>query len=288
MTAELQLATGTVASDGEDIYWELVTTGDDDDRAVVVLSHGAGGTHAVWYQQVPVLGQRYRVVTWDSRGFGNSTNRASAASPEAAAADLADVLDGLGIDRAHLVGQSMGGWHISAFAIANPGRVASLTYADTVGGLWTDDLRAALDDFTATGGLAPGGPELVGGHRALWPGTAERDPALAFLYQALGSFHDPPLRALGSTIAWTIDHDQIAALAAPVLFVAGTHDQIFPADLLAASANRIPGARYVEIPDAGHSPYFEQPDAWNDAVVRFLDDVAASPARVAGSDPGAS
>ena len=114
----LEWRRGTVASEGEDIYWEDVTTGDGDDRPVVVLSHGAGGSHAVWYLQVPVLGEHFRVVTWDSRGFGNSTNRNDAPSPDAAATDLASVLDHLGIDRAHLVGQSMGGWHISAFALA--------------------------------------------------------------------------------------------------------------------------------------------------------------------------
>jgi 3-oxoadipate enol-lactonase len=264
---------GRVARDGEDIYWELIdAAAGDDHRPVVVLSHGAGGSHAAWYQQVPALAPRYRVLTWDSRGFGNSTNRADAPGAEAAAADLAAVLDPLGIERAHLVGQSMGGWHISAFAVAHPGRVLSLTYADTVGGLWTPELRHAFQQFQTGGGLTGGADEVVtlGGHRALWSGTAERDPAHAFLYQQLGSFFDPPMRRLGDTIAWTVSHDDIAALAVPVLFIAGVHDHIFPAALLAASAARIPGARYAEIAAAGHSPYFEQPGPWNQALLDFL------------------
>lgn len=267
---DLHWRRGTVPNAGEDIYWELTSAGDGDTRPVVVLSHGAGGSHAVWYLQVPVLGQHYRIVTWDSRGFGNSTNRQNVPSPEAAAGDLAVVLDHLEIDRAHLVGQSMGGWHIAAFALSRPARVASLTFADTVGGLWTDELRAAMAEFQSRGGLGGSGPERIGGHPALWSGTGERDPAQAFLYQALGSFHSPPMDKLGSTIAWTVDHDQIAALGVPVLFLAGAHDRIFPPSALAASAARIPGAAWVEIPGAGHSPYFEQPSAWNDAVVSFL------------------
>lgn len=267
---ELQLTTGAVDNDGEQIYWELVTTGDDDERDVVVLSHGAGGSHAIWYQQVPALGANHRVLTWDARGFGNSTNRNEAPGAEAAAADLAAVLDDRSIDRAHLVGQSMGGWHSAAFALAHGERVRSLVFADTVGGLWTPELRQAMADFQASGGLVPAGPTLVGGHSALWPGTAKRDPAHAFLYQALGSFHDPPLAGLRKTVDFTVDHAAIAALGVPVLFIAGTYDQIFPAELLAASAAMIPGARYVEIPASGHSPYFEQPDAWNDAVGNFL------------------
>ncbi|MGI9616258.1 MAG: alpha/beta fold hydrolase [Acidimicrobiales bacterium] len=272
---ELQLSSGTVERDGEELYWELAGLGDDDDREVVVLSHGAGGSHAVWYQQVPALCRTHRVLTWDSRGFGNSTNHAETPTAEAAAADLAAILDEHTIERPHLVGQSMGGWHIGSFAMSHPTRVRSLVFADTVGGLWTPELREALAEFNASGGLVGDGPTIVGGHRALWPGTAMRDAAHAFLYQALGSFHDPPLAELRRTIDFTIDHADIAALDVPVLFVAGTYDQIFPADLLAASASLIPGARYVEIPAAGHSPYFEQPDAWNDAVGNFLNAIDA-------------
>ncbi|MGF1599505.1 MAG: alpha/beta fold hydrolase [Acidimicrobiales bacterium] len=266
----LQIRRGTTAHDGEAIYWEMVDTGDDDRRQVVVLSHGAGGSHAAWYQQVTALGPHLRVLCWDSRGFGNSTNHNDAPSAPAAAGDLAAVLDDVGVEAAHLVGQSMGGWHIAAFADAHPARVLSLVFADTVGGLWTDELREAFERFQASGGLGAPGPTMVGGHRALWPGTAERDPAHAFLYQALGSFHQPPMGSLGTTIGWTIAPERIAALGVPVLVVAGVHDEIFPAALLARMAERIPGARYAEIADAGHSPYFEQPAAWNDAVLEFL------------------
>ncbi|MEM9563452.1 MAG: alpha/beta hydrolase [Actinomycetota bacterium] len=271
---ELAIATGRTANGGEQIYWELASTGPDDDRPVVVLSHGAGGSHAVWYLQVPALGRRFRVLTWDSRGFGNSSNDTDSPSPDAAAADLAAILDDLGIDGGHLVGQSMGGWHIAAFADAFPERVRSLVFADTVGGLWTDGLREAMQAFQATGGLAGDGRNTLGGHPALWAGTAMRDPAHAFLYQALGSFHQPPMDKLGATVAWTVSHDRIAGLGVPVLFLAGSHDQIFPAPLLAESAARIPGAGWVEIPAAGHSPYFEQPEVWNDAVLTFLADAA--------------
>lgn len=267
---QLQLSSGTVESDREDIYWELASAGPDDERPVVVLSHGAGGTHAIWYQQVPVLGRSFRVLTWDSRGFGNSTNRHGIPTAAAAATDLVAVLAEVGVEQAHFVGQSMGGWHTAAFASANGGRVLSLTFADTIGGMWTSGLREAFAEFNRSGGLVGPGPEIVGGHRALWPGTAERNEAQAFLYQALGSFHDPPLDKLRETIQWEVSHDAIAAIGVPVLFIAGTHDQIFPAPLLAESAAMIPGAVFVEIPAAGHSPYFEQPDAWNDAVGGFL------------------
>ena len=270
---DLFLQRGTVDHDGETIYWELATTGDDDDRPVVVLSHGAGGTHAVWYHQVPALGQHFRVLTWDSRGFGLSTNRRNAPSAPAAGADLAAVMDELGIDAAHLVGQSMGGWHTSAFVQQHPTRVSSIVYADTVGGLWTPSLQHAFAEFMKGGGLGRPGPQAIGSHPALRPGTVKRDPAHAFLYEALGSFHTPPMDKIGTTIEWAIDHADIDALGIPVLFIAGEHDSLFPPALLAESCAMLANSRYVEIADAGHSPYFEQPVAWNDAVTDFLQTV---------------
>ena len=271
---DLELLAGSLSRDGEEIYWELVRDaeeGNADERPVVVLSHGAGGSHAVWYQQIPQIGEKYRVVTWDSRGFGNSTNNTAQLAPENAARDLAAVLDELEISEAHLVGQSMGGWHVSAFLTLFNQRVRSLTYADTVGGLWTDDLRTAYEEFRAKGGLR-GSRELplVGGHLALWTGATERDVAHAFLYQALGSFHSPPLDRLGEVLEFTIHHSDFDDLNIPVLFIGGEYDQIFPASMLRDSANRISGAQFVQIPDAGHSPYFEQPAAWNLALLEFL------------------
>ena len=56
----------------------------------------------------------------------------------------------------------------------------------------------------------------------------------------------------------------------PVLFITGEHDQIFPARMIRDSADRVRGSQFVEIPDAGHSPYFEQPAAWNAALLEFL------------------
>lgn len=96
---------GFIRSDGEQIYFESWGAKGE----TVVLGHGMGGSHAVWCQQVPFLVQRYRVVTWDQRGFGRSTNNAGVTGPLPAAKDLLRLLDHLEIERAHIIGQSMGG-----------------------------------------------------------------------------------------------------------------------------------------------------------------------------------
>lgn len=88
--ADLMLQSGFVEHDGEQIYFESIGTGE-----AVVLSHGSGGTHAVWYQQVVVLAQKYRVVTWDQRGFGRSTDVNKQAGPGPAIEHLKALLDHL-------------------------------------------------------------------------------------------------------------------------------------------------------------------------------------------------
>lgn len=132
--ADLMLQSGMVKVDGEQIYFESVGTGE-----TVVLSHGNGGTHAVWFQQVVVLGQKYGVVTWDQRGYGRSTNVNKQAGPERAVEDLRALLDHLGISSAHLVGQSMGGWAVMGFALKYPARVRSIVLADTIAGVFTPE-----------------------------------------------------------------------------------------------------------------------------------------------------
>lgn len=261
--------TGTVASGGEDVYYEV--TGED--GPVVVLTHGAGGSHAAWFQQVPPLAAAgYRVVTWDARGFGCTTYRSGVHGAAAHADDLEAVLDAVGIDeRVHLVGQSMGGWWVTEFAVTRPARTRSLALCDTVGALWTDELRAAFTRYGEEAAAAFGAPVRVGGHPALGPGLARRDPATAFLYQQLNTFHAPPmLDVLPALEQGTRTHAEVAALGIPVLVLAGADDPIFPAPLLAHSAARIDGARFVEVPDAGHSPYFEHAAAFNAALLAFL------------------
>ena len=94
----------SLSRDGDDVYFETVGV---PDAPVVVLGHGAGGNHAIWYQQVPEFARDYYVITWDQRGFGLSTNRNGLANPRTATADLLAILEDLGVARAHVVGQSL-------------------------------------------------------------------------------------------------------------------------------------------------------------------------------------
>jgi pimeloyl-ACP methyl ester carboxylesterase len=257
--------TGSTPSDGERIYWESVGEGEP----ALVLCHGAGGNHAVWFQQVPAFGRARRVVSWDHRGFGRSTARSGPTRPELALRDVAAVLDAAGVSGPiDLVGQSMGGWTALGFALAEPARVRRLVLADTPGGIMTPELVTALRALGATSGAAP---DALGLHPALGAGLVARDPARAYLYQMLGGFGEPEVAKIAPALFGTVVSDErLAALAGRVLFVVGSEDALFPPAAIRASAAKVPGARIVEIADAGHSPYFEQPEAWNRAVAAFL------------------
>ena len=256
---------GFTDSEGERIYYESVGDGE----SALVLCHGAGGNHAVWYQQVPVFARHRRVITWDHRGFGRSTARGGPTRPELAVRDLGAVLAAAGVaGPIDLVGQSMGGWTALGFALAEPARVRRLVLADTPGGIMTPELVAALRTLGPSPLTAEG---VLGRHPALGASLVARDPARAYLYQMLGAFGEPELPKIGAALFGTVVVDfALAALPDRVLFVVGAEDGLFPPAAIRASAAKIPGARVVEIPDAGHSAYFEQPEAWNRAVADFL------------------
>ena len=261
----IQRTTGFCESDGERIYYESVGEGEP----TLALCHGAGGNHAVWYQQVPVFGRHRRVISWDHRGFGRSSARGGPTRPELAVGDLAAVLAAAGVTGPiDLVGQSMGGWTALGFALAKPARVRRLVLADTPGGIMTAELVAALRAFGAAPAEAGG---ALGTHPALGASLFSRDPARAYLYQMLGAFGEPEVAKIAPALFGTMLADErLAALAGRVLFIVGAEDTLFPPAAIRASAAKVPGARVVEIRDAGHSPYFEQPEAWNQAVAEFL------------------
>ena len=252
--AEVQTDAGFAVFGNEQIYYESSGSGD-----AVVLSHGAGGSHAIWMHQTPVLAEHYRVITWDQRGWGKSTDTVGlAGDPNTAVEDLRRLLDHLGVDRAHVIGQSMGGWVVAGFALRHPERTLSLTLANTYGGLTTE---AMLELLT---------PERIQERRG--QGRHIADPVRAFQYEQISRLAPPrpptDLREKMAGANW--DLEAARKLTVPILLVTGPHDWIFPPELMRMLDAKLPTSRLVEIPDAGHSPYFEVPDAWNDAVLDHL------------------
>ena len=262
--AQPERRTLTLDHDGESLYVEVLGEG----GVPLVLSHGLGGNHAVWMHQAAHFARDRTVVLWDHRGFGRSTDHADRTGPAVAAVDLLAILDHLGIERADLVGQSMGGWTGLGAALARPQSVRSLVLADSLGGLTSEAVAAAMGSRHHAAEI----PRRLGAHPAIDPSLAERDPARALLYQQLGGMGamDPAV-VMPRILAATHDQSDADRLTMPVLCVVGDRDPLFPVAAVRASADMLPDARVVEIAGSGHSPYFEDPDAWNDVVGRFLD-----------------
>lgn len=258
---------GFVESDGERIYYESWGEGE-----VVLFSHGMGGNHAIWYQQVPVFASQYRVVTWDQRGFGRSTGESGDIGPQPSIRDIERLLDHLEVDRAHLIGQSMGGWATLGFAQTHPDRALSVVLADTVGGIFTPEIRKSLDDYAEVVANSPPPAQLpLGVHPAVGGQLADDDIARSFLYSQIGGLtSSPPPVTISRLLAGTDLTEGLGRLSAPLLFVVGENDPIFPPALIQRAAELAPSSEVAVVADTGHSPYFERPADWNRAVLEFL------------------
>ena len=258
--------TGFVEHDGEHLYYEVV--GDESSELTpLVLCHGAGGNHASWFQQVAHFAAERLVITWDHRGYGRSSDRGDRTGPLVASGDLLAVLDAIGIDRTDLVGQSMGGWTVVAAALARPHLARSLVLTDSTGGFTTDRLLAQRDRVRPRAPLR----DVLGDHPALGEAFSARSPELAHLYQSLGRMGtaDPDV-VIMRLLDVTYGEAEAARLTMPALLIVGDHDQLFAPAVIRSLADLLPDARVVEVSGAGHSPYFEEPQRWNEALDAFL------------------
>lgn len=259
----------TVDHDGEALFVEVVGEEHRSRSTPLVLSHGAGGNHAIWFQQVAHFATDRMVVTWDHRGFGRSTDRADASGPLVAAADLVAICDRLAIEQADLVGQSMGGWTTIGAALARPSLARTIVLADTPAGFTSDAIAAAQGDARDVASEFDGA--VLGLHPALDPSLAARDPARAHLYQSIGGFGSiDAATVIERILSVTHDAADAAAITCPVLCVVGDRDPLFAPAAIRAVADLLPDARVAEIAGSGHSPYFEDPDIWNAIVGHFL------------------
>ena len=253
-----------------DLYYEVHGEGPP-----IVLAHGVGGNHASWYHQLEAFACTYRVITIDQRGFGLSTDP-DRRGRSAFIDDLTAVLDHCQLEQVALIGQSMGGATVAGFTCTHPARVRALVLADTLAGLReSGPIKARMDQARAATG------HLSQAERVLGPRIRADHPELALLYGQIASFNATSIKTVaGEPRPWSTE--ELAASAVPVLFVVGRDDALFPADVVRAVRAQVPNSFLVELADTGHSAYFENPHAFNDSVLSFLQKVGCPGLR---SDP---
>ena len=247
------------------LYFEVLGDG-----PALVLSHGVGGNHASWFPQIAALSARYRLVTWDHRGFGLSTD-AEGIGRAGFVDDLEAVMDAVGVRRGVLVGQSMGGGTSLAFTCAHPDRVAGLVMADS---LAQAELPTTLAARLAANAAKTA--ELSQVERVLGSTFQREHPAGTILYGQIASFNATNLRTLRGQMP-SFSAGALEATKVSTLFVVGDEDVLFPPWAVRGYQNLVEGSRYVELARTGHSAFFERPDAFNAALEAWLEDIDYAP-----------
>jgi pimeloyl-ACP methyl ester carboxylesterase len=244
--------------DGVKIHYEVRGSG-----RPLILTHGYSSTSEMWQGQIEALSKRHKLVLWDMRGHGQSDypEDPKAYSEALTVADIAALLDEIGAGSAIVGGLSLGGYMSLAFYRAHRARVDALLIIDTGPGFRKDDAREVWNkrardtaDRFEREGLAV--LESGSGERS----TVSHRNASGLALAARGMLPQRDARVI----------EILPEIKVPSLIVVGADDAPF----LAASdymAAKIPGARKVVIPSAGHAVNIDQPQAFIDAVLPFLD-----------------
>jgi pimeloyl-ACP methyl ester carboxylesterase len=246
----------------------------------VVLVMGLGGDTTAWPLQLAALAPRHRVLVFDNRGAGQSEAPDTPYTTSGMAGDLLGLLDVLGVERAHLLGLSLGGAIAQEAVLAAPERFVSLQLHATWAG--PHPYLAALIEAVR---LARREFDREGFYRTLsvWlftPACFATQPELVGLVVQRATHHPHPMLPqayLRQTDA-VLGHDarsRLPAIRCPTLVSVGSLDLITPPALSDELARLIPGARLVRLPDVGHGALWEAPEAFNRVCLDFLDAVAS-------------
>lgn len=233
----------------------------------VVFLHAATGSSRVWEHQIPAFtAAGYRVIAYDRRGFGRTTIDPAGPQPGTGADDLQNLMNHLGIGRFHLVSTAAGGSVALDYALSFPQRLRSLVVANAIGGVVDADyqklLRALMPpQFSA---LPPEVRELGPSYRAGNLEGTERWMELERTNRAPG----PPTPA--QTMRNQITFSLVETIKIPTLLLIGDADLFAPPPVMKLFADRIKKSQSVIVPEAGHSAYWENPNLFNSAVLKFI------------------
>ncbi|MFI6604558.1 alpha/beta fold hydrolase [Nonomuraea sp. NPDC050536] len=251
----------------------------------VVLLHAFPVSSAMWLAQREGLAPACRVVTPDLRGFGGSRLGADEPSIDLMADDVAALLDEEGIDRAVVGGLSMGGYVTMAFCRRHPDRVMGVILADTKASADPPPAQENRERI-ARAVLEDGSEVLVRDVLPALIGRTTRERRAMVFGRVRGLVQSAPPQAA----AWAqramarrpASFDTLAGLKVPVLVVVGEEDELAPIADAEAMAKAVPDGRLEVIPKAGHLSAVEQPEAFNAAVLGFLNSELGGEARSRG------
>jgi 3-oxoadipate enol-lactonase len=245
----------------------------------VVLLHGFPLSRSMWEPQLAALSGARRLIAPDARGVGASDVGDGQATMELLVDDLFALLDASQPGPVVGCGLSMGGYVLLRALEREPERFRAAVLCDTRSEADSDEgrlSRAATIRRIREDGVGPFADGFLG--QVLAPGTAARDPELVARLRRLILANPPSgLRALLLAMATRTDTTpSLSRIAVPVLVLVGSEDALTPPAGARAMAARIPGARFEEIPGAGHLSNVEAPAAFGRALEAFLASLDAS------------
>ncbi len=237
----------------------------------VTLAHPLAGDLGLWAPQMAVLRPHYRVLRYDVRGHGASSAVAAPYTLAELAQEAAGLLDSLGITRTHWVGLSMGGMIAQQLALMRPGLLDRIVLADSTArrpagaaDLWGERIRQAREQGMA--GLAAQTLK-----RWFTEPYCQANPGmLAWIGDVIARTSVEGYCGCCAAIAQIDLLDQLKALSSPALIMAGEHDHSTPPAMSEQMSRHWPGSVWCTIPEASHLSNVEQPDFFNQKMLRFL------------------
>ena len=252
----------------------------------VVLLHGLGASHLSWQENIAALAESFTVYAMDIPGHGDSVKEGVSYTVDAGVSFTFGFLDALGLSSAALVGNSMGGLIAQRSALTQPERVTHLGLIDTAGfgkevaaflRIMSLPLAGEMVDRTATRSTSNMLRHIFAGEdvaseslvkelvrtRSL-PGA--KSAVLKSLREGINIFGIKPEHRL---------LDRLPELPMPLMVVWGGRDRFFPVAHAYAAAEKVPTARLLVFPEAGHWPHMQEPEAFNSALIAFLNGSSA-------------
>jgi 3-oxoadipate enol-lactonase len=239
------------------------------DAPPLLLINSIGATkETLWSRQLPAFSQRFRVITYDSRGHGQSAVPPGDYTIDDLGRDAVAVLDAVGVPAAHVCGISMGGITAMWLGIHAASRVRSLVAANTaarIGSLQSWGDRIALVKAEGLAGVAEQAMP-----RWFTQDFRDRDPGTIEQFKAMVR-SIPPAGYLGCCAALRDAdlRDAVSAIAAPTLAITGALDVLTPPEALAFVHAQVTGSRLIAL-DCAHISNVEKSDEFNAAVMSFI------------------
>jgi len=237
----------------------------------VVMSHSLACDSSMWDEQAALLRRNYKVLRFDTRGHGKSDAPPGEYTLDMLAYDVHGLLQGLGVERCHWIGLSMGGMIGQTFALKFPGTFASLILADTTSRygpealpVWQGRIKTALEK-----GMEP----LVEATLQRWLTEPFRKTRPEVVARVSAMIRATPVTGYAGCCA-AIPRinltERLKEIRCPALVIVGEQDAGTPVELAREIHAALPGSELAIIPSASHLSNLEQPAAFNRAMTAFL------------------